>query len=205
MKRLVLLTMAFALVAASSASAKGPDQAIVTGPGLEDQDGRIVFASGGGDPGGGTPFMAFVESGGFFPQTFGQSPDPTSRTRPQGDLGPRYDVVYRVPGPNGGSALLHQSVYPFASGGSVTYMPPGQSFFDGQKTHGGWFTGSATLKATLVSAGLPESAPSDPGNGSRFELSTDAWPFALVALVALGALGALALVIRRRPRLTPAS
>jgi hypothetical protein len=202
MKRLVLLTAAVALVAASGASAKGPDQAIVTGPGLEDQDGRIVFASGGGDPGGGTPFMAFVESGGFFQQTFGQSPDPTSKTRPKGDFGPRYDVVYRVPGPNGGPAMLHQSVYPFASIGSVTYMPPGQSFFDGQRTHGGWFAGSPTLKATLVSAGLPESAPSGTGGGSRFELSTDAWPLALVALAAVGA---RALLVRRRPRLTPAS
>ena len=202
MKRLVLLTAAVALVAASGASAKGPDQAIVTGPGLENQDGRIVFASGGGDPGGGTPFMAFVESGGFFQQTFGQSPDPTSKTRPKGDLGPRYDVVYRVPGPNGGTAMLHQSVYPFARIGSVTYMPPGQSFFDGQKTHGGWFAGSPTLKATLVSAGLPESAPSGTGGGSRFELSADAWPLALVALAAVGG---LALLVRRRPRLTAAS
>ena len=202
MKRLVLLITAFALVAASSASAKGPDQAIVTGPGLEDQDGQIVFASGGGDPSGGTPFTAFVESGGFFQQTFGQSPDPTTPTRPKGDLGPRYEVVYRVPGPNGGTAMLHQSVYPFAAIGSVTYMAPGQSFFDGQKTHGGWFAGSPTLKATLVSAGLPESAPSGPGGGSRFDVSTDAWPIALVGLLALGA---LALVVRRRPRLTPAS
>ena len=201
MKRLVLLTAAVALVAASGASAKGPDQAIVTGPGLEDQNGRIVFASGGGDPGGGTPFMAFVESGGFFQQTFGQSPDPTSKTRPKGDLGPRYDVVYRVPGPNGGTAMLHQSVYPFARIGSVTYMPPGQSFFDGQKTHGGWFAGSPTLKATLVSTGLPESAPSGTGGGSRFELSTDAWPLALVALAAVSGLALLV----RRPRLTAAS
>lgn len=202
MKRLVLLIAAFALVAASSASAKGPDQAIVTGPGLEDQDGRIVFASGDGDPGGGTPFMAFVEGGGFFQQTFGQSPDPTSTTRPKGDLGPRYDVVYRVPGPNGGTSMLHQSVYPFSSSGSVTYMAPGQPFFDGQKTHGGWFAGSPTLKATLVSAGLPESAPSGTGGGSRAELSTDAWPLALVALAVVGG---LALLVRRRPRLTPAS
>lgn len=202
MKRLVLLTTALALVAASGASAKGPDQAIVTGPGLEDQDGRIVFASGGGDPGAGTPFMAFVESGGFFQQTFGQTPDPTTKTRPKGDLGPRYEVVYRVPGPNGGTARLHQSVYPFATGGSVTYMPPGQPFFDGMQTHGGWFAGSPTLKATLVSAGLPESAPSGPESGSRFEVSTDAWPLALVALAAIGG---LALILRRRPRLTPAS
>jgi MYXO-CTERM domain-containing protein len=202
MKRLVLLLAACALVAASSASAKGPDQATITGPGLEDQNGQIVFASGGGDPGGGTPFMAFVDGAGFFPQTFGQSPDPTSTTRPKGDLGPRYNVVYRVPGPNGGTAMLHQTLYPFASIGGLTYMPPGQSFFDGQKTHGGWFAGSPTLKATLVSAGLPESAPTGSGDGSRFDVPTGAWPIALVALLALGA---LALVVRRRPRLTPAS
>lgn len=202
MNRLVLLTMAVALVAVSGASAKGPDQATVTGPGLEDQDGRIVFASGGGDPGAGTPFMTFVEAGGFFQQTFGQTPDTTTKTRPKGDLGPRYEVVYRVPGPNGGTAMLRQSVYPFAADGSVTYMPPGQPFFDGMQTHGGWFAGSPALKATLVSAGLPESPPSGTGDGSRFEVSADAWPLALVALAAIGG---LALVLRRRPRLTPAS
>ena len=129
--------------------------------------------------------MAFVESGGFFQQTFGQSPDPTSKTRPKGDLGPRYGVVYRVPGPNGGTSMLHQSVYPYASIGSVTYMPPGQSFFDGQQTHGGWFAGSPTLKATLVSAGLPESAPSGTGGGSRFERLDRRLAAALVALAAV--------------------
>ena len=203
MKRLVLLLTAFALVAASSASAKGPDQAIVTGPGLEDQDGRIVFASGGGDPSGGTPFMALVESGGFFQQTFGQSPDPTTPTRPKGDLGPRYEVVYRVPGPNGGTATLRQSVYPFAAIGSVTYMAPGQSFFDGQRDARRLVRGLAGAQGD-ARLGRPAGVGTVPatGGGSRFDVSTDAWPIALVGLLALGA---LALVVRRRPRLTPAS
>ena len=82
-------------------------------------------------------------------------------------------------------------------------MPPGQSFFDGQRTHGGWFAGSPTLKATLVSAGLPESAPSGTGGGSRFERLDRR--LAARTRGACRASARLALLVRRRPRLTPAS
>src|SRR5207244_2720651 len=92
MKRsLVVLVAALALPAA--AAAKGPSKAEVTGPGIN----KAIVVTGAESPG--TPLMTFAESSGFFPLVFGQSPDPTLRHRPDGKLGPRYSVVYRVPGP----------------------------------------------------------------------------------------------------------
>ena len=38
-------------------------------------------------------------------------------------------------------------------------MRPGQSFWGDQHTHGGWYRGTPQLKAMLVHAGLPSSAP----------------------------------------------
>ena len=98
-----------------------------------------------------------MEEGGFFPQTFGMSPDPVKRARPSGELGPRYDVSYVVPGPS--TDTLRQQLYPYASGGPVTYMEPGQEFWSDQRTHGGWLRASAGLKSMLVQAGLPRTAP----------------------------------------------
>jgi len=194
----LLATVAAALALAGPAAAKGPDQATVAGPGLD--DGQITFASGGGDPGSGTPFAAFVDGTGFFPALFGQSPDPMLAERPSGDLGPVYRVTYRVPGPEGGTFTIRQELYPYAGSGPVTYTPPGQRIFD-TTSRGGWFAAPPSFKQTLVAVGFPRSAPADADSGRWFEPVLDAWPYALVALAAAGG---LALLLRRRPRLTAA-
>jgi hypothetical protein len=202
MKRLVLLssTLAFALALAAPAAAKGPDQATVTGPGLD--GGKVVFRSGGGDPNVGSKFMAFVESVGFFPAMFETVPNPMLEKRPDGSLGPRYKVVYRVPGPNGDNATIKQDLYPYAFAGVVSYMKPGQPFFGGsEKTRGGWFVAGHPTKSTLVAAGFPSSAPSG-GGGSWFDPVTSPWLVILVVLL-LG-IGA-AFVLVRKPHFRPAS
>ena len=112
--------------------------------------------------GAGTPLGSLVQFGGYFPQVFGQSPDPTTRTRPAGDLGPRYRIVYRVPGPSGASTIV-QDVYPYAKPSPVTHMRGGQLFWGGQRTYGGWLVAGAGLKTALVEAGLPKLAPSSSG------------------------------------------
>ena len=99
-------------------------------------------------------------SSGFFPQLFGQTPDPTLATRPRGTLGPRYTVVYIVPGPNGIRSRVLQRLYPYAKPVVLTYMKPGQRFWEGDTAHGGWYRASAGLKRMLVRAGLPARAPS---------------------------------------------
>jgi hypothetical protein len=148
----VALPIALALLIPATAGAKGPSEATITGPGLSSP---IRFSGVEGNYS--QAFGDLIELGGFFPQTFGQSPDPLKRSRPSTSLGPRYEVAYVVPGPT--TDTLRQELYPYAYGGPVTYMKPGQKFWGNQRTHGGWLRTSAELKSTLVAAGLPWTAP----------------------------------------------
>jgi hypothetical protein len=189
MRRFPLLATVGALAAllvTAPAAAKGPTSASLTGPGLD----RAVPVKGEGESGTGTPLGSLVELGGFFPQMFVQIPDSTVRTRPTGDLGPRYRVAYRVPGPNGISTVV-QDVYPYAKT-PVTYMRPGQRFWGVNHAHGGWFVSGPGLKATLVAAGLPKSPPAMPV-ASRGSFP---WTWAIVGATAFVVL--LVLVLRRR-------
>ena len=171
-----------ALVATAPATAKGPSSASVTGPGLD----RAVPVQGEAEMGTGTPLGSLVELGGFFPQMFVQAPDSTTPTRPSGDLGPSYRVVYRVPGPHGISTVV-QDVYPYAKT-PVTYMRPGQRFWGVNHTHGGWFVSGPGLKATLVAAGLPKSPP----------VSGRSFPWAWTSAGVVAAVALLIWMVRRR-------
>ena len=185
MRRFLLLATAgafAALVATAPAAAKEPTTASLTGPGLN----HAVPFSGNGESGPGTPLGSLVELGGFFPQVFQRFPDPITRTRPTGNLGPRYRIEYRLPGPSGNGTLV-QDVYPYAET-PVTYMSPGQHFWGGDRTYGGWFLAPG-LKATLVAAGLPETPPSASTGSSP-------WPWTLAGSLAVVVL--LAFMLRRR-------
>jgi hypothetical protein len=186
MRRVLVLAFLGALAAvvvAAPAAAKGPSSASLTGAGL----GRALPVRGLGESGPGTPLGALVQFGGFFPQVFGGVPDPTRETRPSGDLGPRYRVVYRVPGPDGESTIV-QDVYPYAKPNPVTHMRADQPFWGDMHTHGGWFVAGPRLKATLVEVGVPKSAP---GSGASF-------PWAWTGAGAAGVVLLLALALRRR-------
>ena len=182
MRRFLLLATAgalAALVATAPAAAKGPSTASLTGPGL----GHAIPIKGEGESGTGTPLGSLVELGGFFPQMFRQFPDSTTRSRPLGDLGPKYRVAYRVPGPGGISTVV-QDVYPYAKT-PTTYMRPNERFWGGNRTHGGWFAAGPGLKVTLVEAGLPESPPPPVSGGSFPWAWTVAGILAVVVLLAL--------------------
>jgi hypothetical protein len=192
MRRFLLLATAgalAALVATSSAAAKGPSTASLTGPGLD----HAVPVKGEGEAGTGTPLGSLVQLGGFFPQTFLEAPDPTTRTRPTGNLGPRYRIEYRVPGPSENGNKLMQDVYPYAKT-PVTYMRPGQRFWGVNHTHGGWFVAGPGLKVALVAAGLPESPPPPPQPAS----SGGSFPWAWLGAGVLAVVVLLAIVLRRR-------
>ncbi len=187
MRRSLLLATAgtlAALVATAPAAAKGPSTASLTGPGL----GNAVAIDGDGEMGAGTPLGSLVELGGFFPQMFLETPDPTVRARPTGELGPRYRVVYRVPGPHGVSTLV-QDVYPYATT-PATHMSAGQRFWGSSRTHGGWFVSGPGLKAMLVAAGLPESPPVPGGSFPWTWTGAGAGAFAAILL--------LVVMLRRR-------
>ena len=187
-----LVLLLAALVLPTAALAKGAESATLNGPGLEKTG---ILIKGNGEPGSGTPLGQLADEAGFFAAVFGQSPDPLLKTQPKGDLGPKYTMRWVLPGPTGKSTIM-QTIYPYAKPGPLTYVKPGQTFFDGQKTLGGWFQSPAVLKETLVSTGLPATAPG--GGGFGVDLTTIGTAVALAAALALSVL--MALRFRRRPR-----
>ena len=190
-----LAALAAGRTRAAAALAKGPLEATVSGPGLE----GAVSVRGDGEGATGTPLGRLVESAGFFPLAFGQEPDPTTATRPKGDLGPAYTVRFGVPGPDGKDSTLIQTTYPYANP-PVLYMAPGQRFFGGQRTHGGWLLAADGLKPLLVELGLPESAPTAGGDDGLLGIDADALAVAAVAAIGLALLAGAALLVARRPR-----
>jgi hypothetical protein len=156
MKRVLpaLAAVAVALLLPAAAAAKGPSTATIAGPGLD----HALEIKGDGEGGSATQLGILVEGGGFFAQVYDPTPRLTTKARPGGQLGPRYDVTYVVPGPNGDSTLK-QDLYPYAATGPLTYMTPAQKFWGSQSTNGGWYRGSAQLTQMLVRAGLPATAP----------------------------------------------
>ena len=155
MRKYFLAAALVALALPALAAAKGPASASVSGPGLD----RALTIRGDGE-GPSTALGALATSSGFFAQMFGQSPDPTLASRPRGALGLRYKVVYIVPGPNDIRSRVVQFVYPYAKPVAVTYVKPGQPFWDSERAHGGWYRATVRLKRMLVRAGLPSTAPS---------------------------------------------
>jgi hypothetical protein len=178
MRRSLLFTLALAaLVFASTAAAKGPTAATITGPGL-DTPLSISGTEGSGDLG------LLVQEAGFFPAAFDQTPSPMLGKRPS-NLGPRFVIVHDL-----GSDTLRQDLYPYAAGGPVSYMKPGQRFWD-MRTRGGWYQGTAALKQMLVKAGLPAKAPAS----QRIARTTQ-----IAAVAGIGAVfvGLCLLALRRR-------
>jgi len=100
----VAAALVTALVSADVAAAKGPERASISGAGV-----NALAVHGQGEMGPGTPLGALVDLGGYFPQMFGQVPDPTLKAQPKGTLGPRYVVTYIVPGPHGSRAASSRS------------------------------------------------------------------------------------------------
>ena len=189
MKRLILTLAVASLVLPAAALGKGPSEAVITGPG--DGGGGITF-KGCCEPG--TPTMNLSESTGFFPAVFSQRPDPMLDNRPGGDLGPKYEVTYTVPGPDNETFTIHQDIYPYAKSGPVTYLAPGQPIFD-SKTRGGWYQAGPELKEMLVAAGLPAT----PSAGSSDGWSFPTLPVSLLALMLLVVV-TTAVLLRRRAR-----
>src|SRR4051794_40584343 len=142
------------LAVAAPALAKGPTRATLSGPGLE----SAIAVTGEGEGGTGTPLGMLVDSGGYFAQVFGETPNRTSRRPPAGKRVVRYTVVYVLPGPNNVTSRLVQYVYPYAKPVPLTYMPTAQRFWDGRRTHGGWYRSTTRLTRLLVGLGLPAQA-----------------------------------------------
>jgi hypothetical protein len=114
--------------------------------------------------------MQIAEDSGFFPAVFLTTPNPMLSERPDGELGPRYTIVYVMPGPSGVVDEIRQDVYPYATPSLVSYTKPGQPYFGTERTVGGWYVAGPTLKDDLVAVGLRATAPpaaDDAGRISR--------------------------------------
>jgi hypothetical protein len=192
MRRSMLLAAALSavLLFPAAATAKGPSTATIYGPGLV----HALTINGYGEGESMSPLGILVNETGFFAQAFQQTPVATSRSQPADRLGPRYDVKYSVPGPNGDSTLS-QALYPYAVNGPASYMTPGQKLWGTQSVPGGWYRGTAALKGMLVKEGLPATAPAK--RTSRAQAHGPAVAVAAGAGIALAA-GALVLLYRRR-------
>jgi hypothetical protein len=181
---LVLATLGAALLLPAAAAAKGPSEASISGGGLA----KAVKIAGNGETDQ-TPLGRLTMQAGFFPAAYGQSPDPMLPKRPAGKLGPRMVIHYVVPGGDHLTYRLTQDVYPYAQGGAVTYMKPGQPVFQ-MTTVGGWYRATG-LKRTLVAQGVPARAPGSSSGSSLALVAGIGIPGALV-------LGGTALFFRRR-------
>jgi hypothetical protein len=154
MRRYVIAATLFALALPAVAAAKGPVSAAVSGPGLE----HALVIKGDGE-GPNSVLGTLADASGFYAQVFRQRPDPTLASRPKGSIGVRYTAVYAVPGPNDARSRIVQSIYPYAKPVALTYVKPGQRFWNGKRTHGGWYRASPAMKQVLVRAGLPAKTP----------------------------------------------
>jgi hypothetical protein len=198
MKRILFLT-AIALALPTAALGKGPSEASIDGPGT----GGGISIGKDDTSGGGWLLGDLTRQAGFSPAVFPQQPNPMLRSRPKGDLGPKYTITYTVPGPNNEMFTLRQDLYPYATPSPVTYMKPGQKVFR-IKTRGGWFVADSRLKHTLVRAGLPEIAPAGSTNGGDGFFSTEL-ASAMAGALALLLAGSMVVFMRRRGRPAPAA
>ena len=188
------LAVLASVVVAAPVFAKGADKATITGPGLD--EGGLTFVSN--DEGNmAEPLNMFASETAIMAAMFRQTPDPLLSQQPTEQLGPRYTITYRVPGPNVRPDRIRQDLFPYARGGPVLYTKPGQRLFGTERTHGGWYVAHPDLKDMLVEAGLPASSPSA-GSGDGFTFSTDLKALAVTVglLLLLGA--ALFYAARRR-------
>jgi hypothetical protein len=192
MRKALLLLAVGALALPASAYAKGASEASLTGPGI----GTTVI-TGNGETGG-DKLGKLGQFAGFFPAVYSQAPDEMTDRRPAGKLGPRYRIVWTVPGPNGNSKIT-QDAYPFAEPQPVTYMKPGQVFWNSHRTRGGWYVGDSRLSASLFAIGVPRTAPSA---GGGFDWAK--WTWLGLAGAALVLVLAFALARARRLRPEPA-
>jgi hypothetical protein len=191
MKHTFLILAVAALTIPAAAFGKGPEAAVISGPG---DGGGDLTITGCCSPE--TPTMMLAERAGFFPAVFARKPDPMLDARPKGKLGPKYTIAYTVPGPNNETWKIQQDVYPYATPAPVTYMKPGQTVFRiPGGTHGGWFQADARLKETLVSAGLPARPI-----GSSSETTSLSTNLLGLLAVALFLVAATTVFLRRRIR-----
>jgi hypothetical protein len=214
--RLALFTAVGSVLVLSTlpAFAKGPAQAVITGPGLAQPITVGDLGSNGvGSDSIGQDLAELVERSGFFTGMWGGRQG-RLRHRPTGDLGPRYTITYTMLRPHGGSDAVVQYIYPFADPRPVTYMPANQTYWKTYRTKGAWFAppsefAGTLFKQTLFRLGLPQTPPSSRAQPRRIDpeptlraRSVAIWLWSASALVVI-VLAGLLLKKRRATQTVP--
>jgi hypothetical protein len=212
-----VMSIAAVITLATPALAKGPSQARITGPGLA----RAIVVSGAGEPGQQGMLAVLAGQTGLFTALFGadasvpyQTPTRLRPQPPKASLGPRYTVIYTVPGvtPQPGEQFgrIHQDLYPGAVGGPIIYTPPGQDGFGRPLQVTGWLRASPQLTRTLAQLGVPSRsgtryapqtrpAAAHPAAAHQAGSPALAWLIASAAAIAAAALATGLLLRHRKP------
>jgi hypothetical protein len=229
LRRLIVLTalaagmsIAAVMTLAAPALAKGPSQARVTGPGLA----HAIVVSGDGEPGQQGMLGTLAMQTSLFTAMFGPGGSVPAPARlgtppPAASLGPRYTIIYTVPGvtPQPGEQFgrIRQYLYPQAAGGPVIYTPPGQQGFGQPLLVTGWLRGSSRLTHALARLGVPPrpgtqaaqrthlSSAAQPAAAHQAGSATARWLIASAVAIAAAALAAAVLRLRHRKPATQRS
>jgi hypothetical protein len=220
-RALVMLVLALLLAAVpTAAQAKGASAATISGGGPGGLPDGPIDLQGDGEPGSGTDLANLAEAAGVFALLFEDGPGGELTSAPAGERGPRYTITWTFPNGAGTEDKVHQSVWPYAAAGPITYMASGQKVLDAT-TKGGWFQATDTLRQDLIALGLPNrqalSAPAQaapapgasatpaPAAARSADPAPALWPrIALGVGLLLAAGAAAALVLRRRSTPGPA-
>jgi hypothetical protein len=161
MQRRVLAMLVLALLLAAvptAAQAKGASAATISGGGPGGLPGGPIDLKGDGEPGSDTDLANLADSAGVFAVLFEDGSTGALTAPPAGDRGPRYTITWTFPNGAGTADKVRQSVWPYAAGGPLTYMAPGQPVLD-TTTMGGWYRAGDDLRQRLVALGLPSRPP----------------------------------------------
>jgi hypothetical protein len=217
MQRRVLAMLVLALLLAAvptAAQAKGASAATISGGGPGGLPGGPIDLNGDGEPGSGTDLANLADSAGVFAVLFQDAAAGKLTSPPPGDRGPRYTITWTFPNGAGGADKVRQSVWPYAAGGPLTFMAPGQPVLD-TTTRGGWYRASDDLRQRLIALGLPLATPAPagavdnpgraaPGSATLPHRGTEPGTGLVQAAPAVGILlvlvAALVLALRRRSR-----
>ena len=210
MQRRVLAMLVLALLLAAvptAAQAKGASAATISGGGPGGLPGGPIDLNGDGEPGSGTDLANLADSAGVFATLFQDAAAGKLTSPPPGDRGPRYTITWTFPNGAGGADKVRQSVWPYAAGGPITYLAPGQKVLD-TTTEGGWFRAADNLRQSLISAGLPDRpaltapapAPAAPAPATPAPPPSPAvWPWVAAGIGLLVLAAAVAVARRRSP------
>jgi hypothetical protein len=226
-RRAALAVLAVSLLLAvvpTAAQAKGASAATISGGGPGGLPGGPITMKGDGEPGSGSDLSSLAEDAGMWALLFeGGAPGAVAAApTPAAQRGPRYTITWTFPNGAGTEDKVRQLVWPYAAGGPVTYLAPGQKVLD-TKTEGGWYKASDALRTSLIGLGLPDRpalaapasagssaaspAPASPGaaQAAPADPAPALWPKVAAGVgLLLVAAGGVVLVLRRRATPGPA-